>query len=256
MQEDMLSQVGRIIRLLTLLAAGLAAAPAYAQGINIDEGKTPAQMFASDCSVCHKAPRGLAKSANARAVTDFLRQHYTSSREQAAAMAGFLLAAGTDPRGPAQRDQATTSRSKPGERTSRAADDADATTDSRARRGRRGSQPTRAAEDGIIAEEPIPRPPRGVPDRSKRQATTGTATDAPDTGPGATPVRRASPGAPTAAQAEGPAESEAAVTPSKTADAPVASATSIDAILSGAATPSTEPSADRPVPPRTDDIPD
>jgi hypothetical protein len=251
----MLSQLGRTIRLLTWIAAGLAAAAAHAQGINIDEGKTPAQMFASDCSVCHKAARGLAKNSNVRAVADFLRQHYTSSREQAAAMAGFLLAAGTDPRGPAQREQATTSRAKGGERTSRAAEDIDATPDSRSRRGRKGSQPPRTTEDGIIAEEGVPRPPRGVPDRSRRQATTGTATDAPDTRPGAATARRGAPGA-VPATADAPPESEAAVTPPKPAEAPVATATSIEAIISGTATPAAEPEASRPVPPRNDDIPD
>jgi mono/diheme cytochrome c family protein len=29
---------------------------------SLDRGKTSAQLFASHCSVCHKSPRGLAKS--------------------------------------------------------------------------------------------------------------------------------------------------------------------------------------------------
>jgi outer membrane biosynthesis protein TonB len=67
----------------------LAAVPALAQE-NLDAGKTPAQLFASDCSVCHKSPRGLAKAANSLSLSSFLRQHYTSSQQNASAIASYL----------------------------------------------------------------------------------------------------------------------------------------------------------------------
>lgn len=82
------------------LLAGLAPAAAYAQ-TDIDQGKTPAQMFASDCAVCHKAPRGLAKGRNSLMLSSYLREHYTTGREQAAALAAYVLGAGNGPAEPA-----------------------------------------------------------------------------------------------------------------------------------------------------------
>ncbi len=72
------------------LLAGLAPALAHAQ-TNIDQGKTPAQIFATDCAECHKAARGLASGKNSATLTEFLREHYTTSREQAAALAAYVL---------------------------------------------------------------------------------------------------------------------------------------------------------------------
>jgi hypothetical protein len=65
---------------------------------NLDSGKSPAQLFASDCVVCHKSPQGLAaKGGGMLGLESFLRQHYTASRESAAAIAKYLQAAGSGP---------------------------------------------------------------------------------------------------------------------------------------------------------------
>jgi hypothetical protein len=72
------------------LLAGLAPAWAYAQ-TNIDQGKTPAQIFAAACAECHKATRALASGKNSATLTDFLQEHYTTSRDQAAALAAYVL---------------------------------------------------------------------------------------------------------------------------------------------------------------------
>jgi hypothetical protein len=75
----------------------VALVPAMASAqTNLDEGKSPAQIFASDCAVCHKAARGLANGKNSLTLSGFLREHYTSSREQAAALAAYVLGAGGD----------------------------------------------------------------------------------------------------------------------------------------------------------------
>ena len=74
-----------IISLVTVILAG----PAASQE-RLDRGKTPAQLFASDCSPCHKSPQGLAKSGRFFGVESFLREHYTTSRESAAAIANYL----------------------------------------------------------------------------------------------------------------------------------------------------------------------
>ena len=72
------------------LVALLAPAMAHAQ-TNLDQGKSASQIFAAACVECHKAPRGLAKGRNSAALTDFLREHYTTSRTQAAALAAYVL---------------------------------------------------------------------------------------------------------------------------------------------------------------------
>lgn len=72
------------------LLAVFAPALAYAQ-TNLDQGKSAAQIFAIDCAECHKAAHGLANGKNSAALTDFLREHYTTSRDQAAALAAYVL---------------------------------------------------------------------------------------------------------------------------------------------------------------------
>lgn len=90
---------GLAIGVLALVFAGSAGAQE-----NLDQGKTPAQLFASDCAICHKSPQGLAKSGGLFGVESFLREHYTASRESAAAIAGYLAqvdrAAGPAPKKP------------------------------------------------------------------------------------------------------------------------------------------------------------
>src|SRR5487761_1401531 len=78
--------------LAALLTAGavLAPAPASAQ-VNIDQDKTPAHIYASDCSVCHKSIRGLANGQGRPGLTAFLAEHYTSSESEAAALAAYVL---------------------------------------------------------------------------------------------------------------------------------------------------------------------
>lgn len=77
---------------LALLAA-LAPTLARAQ-VNIDQDKTPAHIFSSDCAICHKSTRGLANGRGGSALTAFLAEHYTSSRQEAAAVAAYVLAGG------------------------------------------------------------------------------------------------------------------------------------------------------------------
>lgn len=78
--------------LLPIIGMFAVLAPALAQAqTNLDQGKSAAQIFASDCAECHKSQSGLAKGRNSEALTEFLREHYTTSRNQAAALAAFVL---------------------------------------------------------------------------------------------------------------------------------------------------------------------
>ena len=66
--------------------------PADAQ--NLEAGKPPSQIFSSTCSLCHKSARGLLKSVAPGSLPGFLRQHYTTSTDMAAAMSAYVLSNG------------------------------------------------------------------------------------------------------------------------------------------------------------------
>jgi hypothetical protein len=74
------------------LMLALATGVAHAQ--DFTAGKTPAQLFGSDCSACHHDPRGLAKGREVRALAGFLREHYTTKPQSAVTLAAYILANG------------------------------------------------------------------------------------------------------------------------------------------------------------------
>lgn len=67
-------------------------APAGAQ--NLEAGKSPAQLFAANCSVCHKSARGLLRGVPPGDLPGFLRQHYTTSSDMAKAVSAYVVANG------------------------------------------------------------------------------------------------------------------------------------------------------------------
>lgn len=83
-----------------LLLIGFGAADSvFAQATNLEAGKTPSQLFAQTCNVCHKSPRGLLKSVPPGSLPGFLRQHYTTSSDMAGLLANYLISNGaTDTR--------------------------------------------------------------------------------------------------------------------------------------------------------------
>ena len=87
------------------VVGSLATAPAGAQE-NLDSGKSGAQLFASNCALCHKSAQALRKSGGPLGLSGFLREHYTSSRESAAIIATYLESFGTPP-APGKRTGAT-----------------------------------------------------------------------------------------------------------------------------------------------------
>ena len=64
------------------------------EAIDLNEGKSAAELFQAGCAVCHQSPAGLAKGRSSNELIGFLRQHYTSSLQHAGALAGFLSGAG------------------------------------------------------------------------------------------------------------------------------------------------------------------
>jgi hypothetical protein len=76
--------------------------PAVAQAqTNIDQGKSPAEVFANDCATCHKSARGLANGRGSSGLASFLVEHYTASKDQAASLAAYVMGAGGGEAAPA-----------------------------------------------------------------------------------------------------------------------------------------------------------
>jgi hypothetical protein len=138
----------RLVAVWVVVAAGLNAGSALAQE-DLNRGKSPAQLFASDCADCHRSPRALGRRDNANALAGFLRVHYTASRESAAAIASYLVSLGPEPRGGTARPPA---RSRPA-----AAQD----------QSKPSAEPQPAAKSG---EPAPPTPPEPIPPQAPAAA--------------------------------------------------------------------------------------
>jgi hypothetical protein len=75
--------------LLGLFGLMLTAGAVVAQ--DLSAGKTPAQLFSSDCLACHHLPNGLGKKYNTGSLTGFLRAHYTTEPDSAGALARYVM---------------------------------------------------------------------------------------------------------------------------------------------------------------------
>ncbi|MGD9924308.1 MAG: hypothetical protein AB7V13_23130 [Pseudorhodoplanes sp.] len=112
----MLQQRGGLIRVALAVVVGLVAASValaqprgtptrssppplpptghQSEPVDLNEGKSPAELFQAGCAVCHQSAAGLAKGRREGDLTNFLRQHYTSSVQHAGALANFLTSGG------------------------------------------------------------------------------------------------------------------------------------------------------------------
>jgi mono/diheme cytochrome c family protein len=70
---------------------------------NLSQGKTVQQVFASDCAICHNEGKKLGASMRPGQLATFLAEHYTTSKAEAAALAGYLTGAGEPERKPSPR---------------------------------------------------------------------------------------------------------------------------------------------------------
>ncbi|MEA3025127.1 MAG: hypothetical protein QOF91_412 [Alphaproteobacteria bacterium] len=156
------------------LAQDQAPPQSTSRGENFSANKPPAQLFASDCTGagCHKGPQGLGKGQFPGMLASFLREHYTNSRESAAALAGYLSGFQS---APASREARTPPRpSKPV--------------------GSSAAVPAPAApsgpslSEGIITNEPKPQPSEARVPRQTPGGRTSRAAARPDDDPAATPA--------------------------------------------------------------------
>src|SRR6516225_3572161 len=100
-----ISVLRRLAPFALIFALVMAAAGAAQAQTNIDQGKPASELFANYCAVCHKSTRGLANGRSNLTLSLFLREHYASSREQAAALAAYVINAGGNAPAPAAKPE-------------------------------------------------------------------------------------------------------------------------------------------------------
>ena len=100
----MFCRTGPVIGTVAAVAFVMFPTLALAQ-VNIDQGKSAADIFSSVCTACHKSSRGLAAGKNSLMLSAFLREHYTASSDQASALAAYVLGAGGSEPAPKQKPE-------------------------------------------------------------------------------------------------------------------------------------------------------
>jgi hypothetical protein len=138
-------------------------APAQAQSAppppsgpqNLDAGKSVAQMFASDCAICHKTPQSVARRGGMFGVENFLRAHYTTSGQSAAALAGYLRAVAAIPEPARPRKQAPK-----GDAKKPAAEPAKASATPDDKKPAEETKPAEAKPAEVKSAEPTPAEPK------------------------------------------------------------------------------------------------
>jgi mono/diheme cytochrome c family protein len=128
------------VKQISFLVVGsvIAFANAPAQAQDFTAGKTPAQLFSSDCAECHRSPNGLARGRDVRSLAGFLREHYTTKSETAGSLAAYV--SGFSGGGPADA-------------RNRGTPPANAATGDR--RIRRDVEPSPASEDSRTNSKPV-----------------------------------------------------------------------------------------------------
>lgn len=173
-------RVTRRLAAIIGLLVGFAPAMAYAQ-TNLDQGKSPGQIFASDCAECHKGVRGLAKGKNSTALTEFLREHYTTSRQQAAGLAAYVLHGGGEAAGSqrpaAERAKASAEEPKAGKQQGRQSAKPEGAPPATAKLQPPAGEEAKPADESIATEEPgvgTPRSAAGRHEKNEKQSATAT----------------------------------------------------------------------------------
>ena len=186
-------KVRRVWPCVIALTGALAVTGARGQQ-DLDAGKTGPQLFAQDCSACHRSPQGLAKTVSGGSLVSFLRQHYTSSSTSASVVAAYLQSAGPGSRAKQQGQPGDRSKAaRPGEPGAAPMAQPPGTPPAAgAKQGDRVARPAEAAAD---------QPPR--PGRRSRRPQPGEpgAPSAPEAGQAAAPTAEAAPSTEAAAPA-------------------------------------------------------
>lgn len=161
---------------VTLLVGCLTAVAVHAVE-NLEAGKTPAQIFAGTCNVCHKSPRGLMKTVSASSLPGFLRQHYTTSSNMASLLSSYLVANGAGDQRYQAKEAKETKQRDSGTKEARAP--ADQGTKPRSRLQRAGEA------DGMRPDTPV----HITNDKGKKDKKKGRSEEPEHTEPAAEPPR-------------------------------------------------------------------
>jgi hypothetical protein len=154
--------IGLAMAILALCLAGPAGAVE-----NLDSGKTGAQLYASDCVICHKNPGALAKAGGIFGLSSFLREHYTASSQSADAIAAYLESvARTQPQG---KRPAAAKRKAKGDEKAKAGEEKkpDTAKSGEAKSGKpaegKTSEPKASESKASEPKTSTPRPPEAIP---------------------------------------------------------------------------------------------
>jgi hypothetical protein len=146
-RRKIVSRIARIVPWVVVAAAvGATDAPVMAQ-LNLDRGKSAAQIFADTCNACHRSPREIKPTS-----ATFLRDHYTTGPREAAAMAAYLASVGSDTRAVQQRRPPTLGA---GQVPSSAADQGKPADSQAGQAGRDAARPRRPSESVETGSLPI-----------------------------------------------------------------------------------------------------
>jgi mono/diheme cytochrome c family protein len=86
-----MSALVRRLRSFTVVVTALAGGLATAQ--DLEQGKSGAQLFATNCMDCHHSPKGLARDRSSWTLSSFLQEHYTTSSASVHALTAYLQSA-------------------------------------------------------------------------------------------------------------------------------------------------------------------
>ena len=187
-------------RHIVLVAAAVSATVAVGIGgvqlraqTQLADPKDAPKIFASTCSACHKSPQGLAKSGQ---VAGFLRQHYTTGPEMSAAMAAYLVAAGSAPaarKGAAETAQKQKGKKQDGPQQAEHAALTPPAADARDQRTLRGKQRAKQEEQHPAAQPVQPAAAQPVEPPRQAAAAPAAAMSAPGEAPASVPAPDAGP---------------------------------------------------------------
>jgi len=154
-----------LLAAMAVLAACLAG-PAGAQE-NLDSGKSGAQLFASDCAICHKNAASLGKGGLS-GLTGFLQEHYTASAQSAAIIAAYVQSV-VGSQGPSRRS-GTTKRSAKGDEKAKAGGKKSGAAASGETKSGKPAESKKTEGNKTEGKSSAPRPPETIPEQSKADA--------------------------------------------------------------------------------------
>jgi hypothetical protein len=140
---------------------------------NFDAGKTGAQLFAADCAICHKSAQSINRNVGGPfgGLESFLREHYTASREAAAAITAYLNSVGGGP-ATAERRPAKGKRKASEKKDAKPAKTEDRKTEDKKIEDKKDTKPEEKSGDKP-AEKPGDKPADKKSDKDKKDSSEG-----------------------------------------------------------------------------------